>query len=262
MWYLWAALSKRKGPPAGARGPTAQPRPVPRSASRRKRERRREEAIRSLSHPRGGSRRRWIFNGAIGAVIVGAIVVVVLLARGPGTGPTPTLPPTPSPTLNPAALAAAGNPSGSPIDGIECQAMEQLAYHIHAHLAVYVNGTSRVVPEGIGVTPPRHEVLTDAGWFVESGKCFYWLHTHTADGILHVESPSQSVYTLGQFFDIWGQPLTSTQVGPSAGTVIAYVNGVKFAGDPRTITVNKYDVIQLDVGTDFAPQTFQFPPGY
>jgi len=196
-------------------------------------------------------------------VIVGAIVAVVLVARGSGAGPTPTLPPTPSPTLNPAALASPGTPSGSPIDGIQCQTMEQVAYHIHAHLAVYVDGTSRVIPEGIGVTPPRHEVLTDAGWFVESGKCFYWLHTHTADGILHIESPTQTVYTLGQFFDIWGQPLTSTQVGPAApGTVIAYVNGVKFTGDPRMITLNKYDVIQLDVGTDVAPQTFQFPPGY
>ena len=153
MWYLWAALSKRKGPPAGAKGPTAQPRPVPRSASRRKRERRREQAIHSLSHPRGGGRRRWIINGAIGAVIVGAIVAVVLLARGSASGPTPTFPPAPSPTLNPAALAAPGSPSGSPIDGIQCQTAEQVVYHIHAHLAVYVNGTTRIVPE-VGTNRP------------------------------------------------------------------------------------------------------------
>ena len=190
------------------------------------------------------------------------VVVVVLLSRGgPSSGPTPTFPPFPSPTADSKALAPAGTPSGQPIDGIECHTAEQLAYHIHAHLAVLVNGAAAVIPEGIGVTPPRHEVLTDAGWFVESGKCFYLLHTHTADGVIHVEAPSQTVYNLGQFFDIWGQPLTATQVGPATGSVIAYVNGVKFNGDPRTITINKYDVIQLDVGTDAPPQTFQFPPG-
>jgi len=40
-----------------------------------------------------------------------------------------------------------------------------------------------------------------------------WLHTHAADGIIHTESPVERTYTLGDFFDIWGQPLGRHQVG-------------------------------------------------
>ena len=29
-----------------------------------------------------------------------------------------------------------------------------------------------------------------------------WLHTHAADGIVHIESPVDRTYTLGNFFDV------------------------------------------------------------
>ena len=32
---------------------------------------------------------------------------------------------------------------GQTVDGIECQSNEQVAYHIHTHLTVYVNGALR-----------------------------------------------------------------------------------------------------------------------
>ncbi len=38
-----------------------------------------------------------------------------------------------------------------------------------------------------------------------AGGCFYWLHTHTEDGIIHIESPVQRTFTLGHFFAIWGR---------------------------------------------------------
>lgn len=31
----------------------------------------------------------------------------------------------------------------------------------------------------------------------------YWLHTHDADGKLHVEAPNQTVATLADFLEIW-----------------------------------------------------------
>jgi len=221
--------------------------------------------MRALGHTRGGSRRRWLWNGIGAGVIVVAVVLILLLARG-GTSSSTTPPnATPFPTTTPTVqnlLAAAANPSGSAVDGIQCQTNEQVVYHIHAHLAVYVNGQQRVLPEGIGITQPRVEVTTDEGPYVDHGGCFYWMHTHTNDGIIHIESPTQTVYTLGQFFDIWGQPLTSSQVGPATGSVIVYVNGQEHTGDPRAIQMTPHELIQLDVGTDFPPQPFTFPAGY
>ncbi len=39
---------------------------------------------------------------------------------------------------------------GQTIDGVSSNQMEQLKYHIHAHLAIYVNGTQKTIPYGIG----------------------------------------------------------------------------------------------------------------
>jgi hypothetical protein len=147
--------------------------------------------------------------------------------------------------------------TGATVDGIACQASEQVAYHIHAHLAIYVSGSPQVVPAGIGIPGPQQVV----NGFVEGGKCLYWLHTHDATGIIHVESPAQRVYTLGQFFDIWGRSLSGTQVGRATGHVTVFLNGKRFAGDPRSIKLTPHAVIQLDVGTVVPPQGFTFPAG-
>jgi hypothetical protein len=105
------------------------------------------------------------------------------------------------------------------IDGIACQAGEQVLFHIHAHLTIFVRGAARQVPAGIGIAPPRQVAATPQGAFVTAGSCFMWLHTHAADGIIHTESPVESTYTLGELFDIWGQPLDRTRVGPARGRV-------------------------------------------
>jgi hypothetical protein len=154
-----------------------------------------------------------------------------------------------------------GEASGAPVDGIRCEAAEQVLFHVHAHLAVYVDGRRRVVPEGIGIPPPRAEQQTPAGPFVTAGRCFYWLHSHTRDGIVHIESPVQRTFTLGNYFDIWGQPLGPRRVGPAAGPVTAFVDGRRFDGDPRTIPLRAHEVIQLDVGTVVRPLPFTFPAG-
>lgn len=148
---------------------------------------------------------------------------------------------------------------GQPVDGIECQAGEQVVYHVHTHLDIFVDGKAKQVPFGIGIGPPRKTVDNGTGPFVQGGTCFYWLHTHASDGIIHVESPSEQQYNLGQFFDLWGQVLTPDQVGPAVGKVTAYLNGQLYPGNPRTITLGKQTTIQLDVGKVVAPQTITFP---
>jgi hypothetical protein len=148
-------------------------------------------------------------------------------------------------------------PTGATVDGIACQTSEQVAYHIHAHLTIYASGARQVVPAGIGIPGPQQVV----DGFVEGGKCLYWLHTHDSTGVVHIESPVQRVYTLGQFFDVWGRPLSNTQVGHATGHVTAFVNGKRFAGDPRSIKLTPHAVIQLDIGKVVPPQPFTFPAG-
>ena len=106
--------------------------------------------------------------------------------------------------------------AGQAIDGISCQTSEQTVFHIHTHLTIFVNGQQRQVPAGIGI-PGAVRQQTSAGAVHRLGSCFYWLHTHAADGIIHIESPVQRTYTLGEFFDEWGQPLGPARPGPAHG---------------------------------------------
>jgi hypothetical protein len=161
----------------------------------------------------------------------------------------------------PAAATAATKAAGPPVDGIECSGSEQTLFHIHAHLTIFVAGVARIVPFGIGIPDARAE-NTPSGVFVGSGSCFYWLHTHAADGIIHIESPIRRIYTLGNFFDIWGQPLGPTEVGPARGSVTTLYNGQRYLGDPRDIPLTAHAQIQLDVGRPLvAPEAIEFPSG-
>jgi len=151
--------------------------------------------------------------------------------------------------------------AGAPVDGIQCLGAEQVLFHIHAHLTVFVNGAARRIPYGIGI-PAAQISPTPAGPFVGAGSCFYWLHTHAADGIIHVESPVERTYTLGNFFDVWGQKLGRAEVGPAAGSVTAFYDGRVFRGNPREIPLSKHAQIQLDVGRPLvAPVQISFPDG-
>src|SRR5438309_5245884 len=94
------------------------------------------------------------------------------------------------------------------VDGIECDTTEYSTFHVHAHLDIFVDGHPLTVPAFIGI---------------EDRSCLYWLHTHTPDGVIHIESPQERGFTLGQFFDIWQS--TSTGMPPTDRAPIIYVNG-------------------------------------
>ena len=158
--------------------------------------------------------------------------------------------------------------SGRSVDGIPCrtEAKETVKYHIHVHVVVYVNGKMLRLPAGIGITKPQLVEHYPTGVFDDVGiyDCLYWLHTHAADGIIHVEAPAKQDFTLGQFFDIWNQPLGPAQVGPDKGSVIVFENGKKFVGNPRSTPLLPHAVIQVDVGSPvepFQPFTYKVTGG-
>lgn len=167
------------------------------------------------------------------------------LVAPPALGsPGPEGPPLES---GPDLAPAASPPPGGSVDGISCDAGEQLLFHIHARLTIFVDGRSVRIPAGVGIADPQ-AVQSPRGTVVESGSCFSWLHTHADDGVVHIESPVQRRFTLGDFFDIWSQPLSESQVGPAKGRVTALVGNRVWLGDPRAIPLRAHAQIQLEVG--------------
>jgi hypothetical protein len=224
-------------------------------------------------------RRLWLAVAAAAVVVGGAAVGITLAVSGGGAkaGASHLAPLSSLGTLKTAPAAgplgsekvpvpsgsvlAAPSTTGQAIDGISCQAGEQTVFHIHAHLTIFVNGSARQVPAAIGIQGPVPQ-STPAGPFIAEGTCFYWLHTHAGDGIVHIESPVHRTYTLGNFFDIWGQPLGTDRVGPASGQVVAIVNGQVFQGNPRDIPLTAHAQIQLEVGQPLvAPEKITFPAG-
>ncbi len=176
---------------------------------------------------------------------------------GPEGVPIPAAPPLAGPVLAGTGTTA----TGQRVDGIACQTSEQTLFHIHAHLTIFINGSPRQVPAGIGIPGARAQ-STPQGPFIDSGSCFYWLHTHAADGIIHIESPVHRGYTLGEFFDEWGQPLGPGRIGPVTGRVTAIYNGRVYQGSPRGIPLTAHAQIQLEIGTPLvAPESITWPGG-
>lgn len=128
------------------------------------------------------------------------------------------------------------------IAGILCE-NERLNFHIHVQLNIFVNGQRREVPEDVGIRDG----------------CLYWLHTHDASGLIHIEAPSPEQFRLGQFFAIWGEPLSESRLldaAPEAGhSVRALANGDVYQGDPADIPLTDAEVIVLQYETSLNPGT-------
>ncbi len=132
---------------------------------------------------------------------------------------------------------------------------------------MFAKGVARLIPYGIGIAPPRTGTNTPNGYFVTSGSCFTWLHTHANDGIIHNESPSPKSYTLGHFFYNWrptalARPCRPRATRPRRQRVTALFNGHVYNGNPRQIPLFRHAQIQLDIGKPLiAPETITFPDG-
>ena len=121
-------------------------------------------------------------------------------------------------STGPVLASASTSPDGKTIDGSSASGASSSSSTTTRTFRCSWTDEQRTVPAFIGIAP--------------DGSCLYWLHSHTPDGVIHMESPVSRTFTLGNYFDIWGQPLSATQVGPAKGTVTAFVDGKKFTGDP------------------------------
>ena len=122
---------------------------------------------------------------------------------------------------------------------------EDASAHFHPRLALYANGERIPIPVNIGIDP------------AQSGEAMASLHTHETDGTIHVEGMPQP--TLGQFFQIWGVPFSSDQLGPSRAegdkSIRMWVDG-----QPST----DFENLELEDGQEvvisFGPQDAPPPP--
>jgi len=219
---------------------------------------------------------------AVALVAVGGVVVathqnnVNLVGLPPRTTNAPRVAP---------ASAALSSPivaPGGTVDGVQCQASESVVYHIHVALALYDNGNKVRVPAYVGI-PVSLKINTGvaAGVGQSPNVCLYWLHTHDSSGVLHVESPTERTYTLGQFLDIWRNTSVTDATGGQSKMVTvdssyltvlakapshsihAYVGGKAVQGSYRNVTLTAHKLITLEIGSPLrTPLTsFAFPDG-
>jgi len=134
-----------------------------------------------------------------------------------------------------------GPAAGQELAGIRCDAMEGNRVHIHQHLVIFDHGKQVPIPDNVGRPLMK--------------QCLYWVHTHTTDGVIHIESPTTRTFTLGDFFTIWGKPLSTTSVASAKAdkgtTLKVWVDGTPYKGDPRAIPLNAHTDVVIEAGPPF-----------
>lgn len=166
-------------------------------------------------HPK---RRLWLIWCAFAALLAlsGTVIIFARVASGPHT-PT-TLPNAHYPAVN----------------GIPCDVGEHMVYHIHIHISLYINGSASQIPGNIGIASNR--------------SCYYWIHVHDTSGILHIESPTQKIYTLGNFLAIWSQVFPGLHYPAQLANIhewSVYISGKAFSGDFRNIPLTTHMLITM-----------------
>ncbi len=146
------------------------------------------------------------------------------------------------------ASAQYAGAAGQVINGISCDAQEGQRIHIHQHIVIFDHGKRMEIPPNIGQP--------------SNVRCIYWLHTHTPDGIIHIEAPKDRSFTLGDFFAVWMQPLNKTEAAMARAKkgekVKVWLDGKPYVGDPNKIALLAHADIVIEVGAPYQKQVQRF----
>jgi hypothetical protein len=107
-----------------------------------------------------------------------------------------------------------------------------------AHVELFANKLVLLLPKGIGA----------------GHNCSYAVRTTQPTGV--VEFAPASKPTLGDLFDVWGQPLSARGFAGFRGEVSAWVGGRRWRGDVRAIPLRRHAEIVVEVGGYIPPHTF------
>jgi hypothetical protein len=187
----------------------------------RRQERREELARREAERKRAARNRLITVFSILGGVVLLAGLITAYAFYVNGQGQTETI----------------VNANYPPVDGIYCDQQEQLAFHIHAHLSIYIDGQPVQIPQNMGIA--------------SDNSCLYWLHTHDTSGVIHMEAPVNRTFTLGNFLDEWANQFSSlnypSQLDLNGWT--AYVDGKLYTGDFHKIPLGAHTLITLAYNT-------------
>jgi hypothetical protein len=67
--------------------------------------------------------------------------------------------------------------------------------------------------------------------------------------VVHIVTPEEKTFTLGQLFELWGQPLGPGSALGYDGSLVVLVNGQRIDGDARAVMLRNLANIVLELGT-------------
>ena len=127
------------------------------------------------------------------------------------------------------------------------------------HVELFARGRVVILPAGIGVARPRAR----SGAYVVPRGCSYATRTLEPTGVIEVRRGSR--LTLGDFFRIWGYPLSTTRLAgfrtTGSAPVRAYVAARRWRGSLRSIPLRRHAQIVVQLGPFIPPhRAFLFRP--
>jgi hypothetical protein len=152
--------------------------------------------------------------------------------------------------------------------GIPCDSLQHSQVHYHAAVQIVYQGNVHPIPANLGIVGDP-----------TAPTCYYWLHVHAADAnTIHIESPANQTFTLGQFFAVWtawnktqglpAEPLNATHVSSVTLTpdekLVVYIDlqdgkgPQPYTGDPNAIVLKAHEVITLEI----TPPAVTPPPSF
>lgn len=168
-------------------------------SSTRTAETRREQARLAAAQARAAQARRARFAVAGALALIAAAVVALAVSQSRSNGPEGA-----------PAASSGGLLTGSPpwpaqkaglaerVAGLGFPPVGDESYHAHALLSVYRDGEQVPVPADLG--------------YDERG-AHSSLHTHTADGVIHMEADDPYPYTLAHVMTTWGVAFDQDTLG-------------------------------------------------
>ena len=154
---------------------------------------------------------------------------------------------------------------------IPCDNLEHTQVHYHTAIQIMDSqGTLHPIPGGVGIVGSE-----------TAPTCYYWLHVHSANqDVIHIESPSQDVFTLGDFFKVWnawstfgGGPserLDTTHVSTltvdTGEQMVVYIDlndgkgPQEYSGDPSAIKLKSHETVTIEIvsGKPTTPPSFDW----
>lgn len=216
-----------------------------RESRQARRQRQRRDAERARKQTSSNSRTSLIAGIAMAIVVIGVVAALILTQGHTQNTVAAEATATVQAEFTPVADVKIG-----PIRCTYNEMTQSGFYHEHAHLTILDAGKNIPVQTNIGFDI-QHDCLT-------------WVHTHNPSlGIIHIESPYKIVPTLGQFFQVWRQPLSSHQVASATvqpgQKMEVFVNEKRYYGDPSAITLHRHTDVTIEIGPPFQkPQPFNF----